>query len=599
MPLSNKKNLTNNLTHLFELKEEIRIKNERLREKNERLKDYEQINARLINELKEKEATISNLLNTYSWKVTSPLRWALDKIRFCSLTSSVLLYLSRMKMIFNLLLLFLKSPLKFIRNLNPISIANFFSKFNREHPDHLVKDVQAKLESSITHDADDPDHDSALNLILNLPRLFLKNPREFLTKISPGSVANFFSKLNRMHPAELEKDIQKELGLDLMHSENVLGNYFQMLAIAKEERSVLVVDRFIPAYDRNSGALRMYSILKVLKNLGYRTTFIPEDLRHREPYESELRSLGIETVCGNINMEDYFRKNGPRFDIVILSEALAAFRFISLVRAYSVNTTLIFDTVDLHWVRLERAAAVTGDPQMLADAEYFKKMEHSLISCSDVIFTVTQAEKDFLLQLNKELDVHVVPNVHDAVEGASVPFNQRKDLMFIGHFFHDPNVDAVTYFVKEVFPLLQKKLGRIKFYIVGSNPTEKVLKLQSKDVVVTGYVPDVTQYFVKTRVFVAPLRFGAGMKGKIGQSMTFGLPVVTTNIGAEGMMLEAGKHVLVADNTEAFVEAVVNLYTNESLWQRLSVESKQHIHNLYSTSAMESTISNILEHLKK
>jgi glycosyltransferase involved in cell wall biosynthesis len=513
----------------------LKIKEE-LKQKDEQLKHNEYIITCLANELKEKEAIISNLKNTYSWKATAPLRWALDMLTSPIFSDKISLLQSRCKMIFNLFILFWKAPRNFLNSINRSSFIAFFCKFNRIHPAALENEVRKKLNSN----------------------------------------------LNKAAPT-----------LD------IVDNYFQMLAIPKEVRRVLVIDRFVPAYDTNSGALRMYSILNILNEMGCHITFIPDNLQPREPYVTELRRRGIEMICENVDIEAYFRKNGPRFSLVILSEALAAVNFMPIVRAYAVNATVIYDTVDLHWIRLERAAAITGDPQVLAEAEFFRKIEHYLINCSDIIFTVTHTEKEFLIQQNPELDVYVVPNVHDAVVRDTVPFSQRKDLMFIGHYLHQPNVDAVKYFVREIFPILQKRLGRIKFYIVGSNPTEEVFRLQSDDVVVTGYVPDVASYFESSRVFVAPLRFGAGMKGKIGQSMTFGLPVVTSGIGAEGMGLENGRHVLIAENTEAFVDAAERLYMDEDLWCKLSVESKQHIHNSYSTSAMQSIMSSILEHIEK
>ncbi len=440
---------------------------------------------------------------------------------------------------------------------------------------------------------------SRLRLFYNLFLFLLRQPGQFAASLNRRSIKTFLRIFLQWQPAALEDEIKRKVLQGYRFAQDTPGQYFRMLSIPKEKNRILVVDRFLPAYDTNSGALRMYSILNVLVDLGCRVTFIPENLESREPYVSILRSRGIETVCGYVNVEDYLRKNGPRFDVVILSEALAAIHFISLVRAYAVNATVIYDTVDLHWIRLERAVAITADAQVKEEAEYFKKIEHCLIGGSDVIFTVTQTEKDLLLTENPALDVHVVPNVHDAIPGDPLPFSQRRDLMFIGHYYHQPNVDAVKYFTKEVLPLIRQRIPGIKFYIVGSNPTQEVMNLQSDDVIVTGYAPDVSSYFGRTRVFVAPLRFGAGMKGKIGQSMAFGLPVVTTDIGAEGMGLENGRHALIANGVEDFVRAVEHLYSNEELWQRLAAESRQFIHNAYSTSAMTSTLSAILDQIAK
>lgn len=471
-----------------------------------------------------KEARIADLLDSLSWKITSPLRWI-----------HTFFFLGGFK-----------------KTLSP--------------------------------------HNSKIGLFLDLISLAIREPKALLKNLTISNIHVFFREINNFEPSAFGTEVKNKIyQLGPYAQERIVTNnfdYFGMFKIKKDDKNILVIDRFIPAYDTNSGALRMFTILTILSELGYHVTFIPDDLQPREPYVNELESAGVRVICGDVNVEEHLRLFGPSYAIVILSEPQPAFNFISLVRAYAMNSKVIYDTVDIHWLRLERAASVTRDKRLLEEAEYFRKIETLNIDASDIIWTVTQDEKDLLLGLNPGLSVEVLPNIHEVTTEMIKPFPDRKDIMFIGHFLHDPNIDAVTYFVSEIFPLLKTFKPDMKFYIVGSNPTKEVLALASDDVIVTGYVKDVTPYFANCRLFVAPLRFGAGMKGKIGQSMVHGLPVVTTTIGAEGMGLHHGENVLIADTATEFAAAVTTLYADQDLWDKLSIASREHIDRNYSKKAI-------------
>lgn len=436
-------------------------------------------------------------------------------------------------------------------------------------------------------------------LLINIIVMLFTDTKKFLCNVNLKNIALFVEQFRRIHPSYLEYKIRRKIGsqnikLFCNTAYNKKHNYFSIFRVVKQHKHVLVIDISVPAYDKNSSGLRMYTILNILNELGCKITFMAAELQPREPYVTELRAIGIEVICEMVDMEKYLRENGPSYDIVILSEPYPAFDYISLIRAYAVNSTVIYDTVDVHWLRIERAAAVTGDTKLLKEAEYIKKLELLNIKASDIVLTVTKDEKNYLHKLDSNLKIEVIPNIHEINNYEIKPFQSRNDLMFIGHFLHQPNVDAVKYFVKEILPLIKTQIPTIKFYIVGTNPTREVLNLRSDDVNVTGYVKDIAPYFENCRVFVAPLRFGAGMKGKIGQSMMYGLPVVTTTIGAEGMGLDDGRNVLIADNPENFAEAVLSLYSNEKLWTEISVSSMKHIDQNYSRECISLKLAELL-----
>jgi glycosyltransferase involved in cell wall biosynthesis len=212
---------------------------------------------------------------------------------------------------------------------------------------------------------------------------------------------------------------------------------------------------------------------------------------------------------------------------------------------------------------------------------------------------VSPEEKKILLKENQKLNVEVLRHVLPIIKQPRKPFSERKDLLYVGGFDHIPNVDGVVYFVNEIFPHVKERLPGVHLYIVGSNPPREVLSLQSSDIIVTGFVKDITPYFENCRVFVVPLRYGAGIKGKVVHSMIRGLPVVATPIGAEGIIEEVkeGKDMLVANTKEDFVEKVVSLYTDEKLWNTMSESPRGYAEKNYSYEASRIRLKEILEKL--
>jgi glycosyltransferase involved in cell wall biosynthesis len=188
--------------------------------------------------------------------------------------------------------------------------------------------------------------------------------------------------------------------------------------------------------------------------------------------------------------------------------------------------------------------------------------------------------------------VHLVPNIHP-VKAAAAGLGTRDGLVFIGSFWHSPNEDAVLYFAHDVLPLIQRELPAVTFTIVGSHITDRVKALASSSIRPLGFVPDADAEFERSRVFVAPLRYGAGVKGKIGHSMSCGLPVVTTSVGAEGLDLVDGEHALIADGPDAFAHAVIRAYSDARLWKRLSTRGRAHIAKRFSERATRDRLRQI------
>ena len=366
------------------------------------------------------------------------------------------------------------------------------------------------------------------------------------------------------------------------------------LYLARERgfnKRILVVDHYVPTFDMDSGSLRMFSLLKIFAKLGYKVVFWPANRAYQERYTRELQKIGVEALYGEISFDEYVKSYGQYLDLVLLSRPHIAIDYIFTVKKHT-KARIIYDTVDLHFLREERRARVEASHS--SESQRYKEMELFLARQADDVFVISSLEGEVLEKEGFKEKVFVVPNVH-SLEKCDGYFDQREGLMFIGGFIHLPNEDGIVWFVERILPLIRQELAEVKLYIVGSHPTKKVKSLASSDIIVTGYVPDVRPYFEKSRIFVSPLRYGAGLKGKIGHSMAHGLPVVTTTVGAEGFNFIDGQSALIADEEEEFAEKVVQLYRDRSLWETLSSNSRKLIEQNYTPEILKQKLKVFLE----
>jgi GT2 family glycosyltransferase/glycosyltransferase involved in cell wall biosynthesis len=355
---------------------------------------------------------------------------------------------------------------------------------------------------------------------------------------------------------------------------------------------VLVADMWLPAYDRDSGSLRMTWIVRLLTELGCQVTLFPANRDRREPYVSEFQRRGVEVHYGPTTFSDFAAQRPGFYDLVLLSRPDVAVEYLDDVRRHFPQAVVVYDMMDFHFVRESRRRDTLGLGDS-AQVETIRRRELSCIRRSDIVAAVTDVEEELVQDLVPGVPTVVLPNVHPVDTGPLDPFSARADLLFIGGFAHQPNVDAINWFVREVLPLVNDQV-HTKLWVLGSDPPEEVRALQSPDIVVTGYIPDVDEYFRKARVFISPLRYGAGMKGKNGQAMSFGLPVVTTSVGAEGMGLVDGVHALIRDDAQSFAEAVVNLYTDQEEWELLAKSGIDHARERWSPDAMRIRLARLL-----
>ncbi|HET7844713.1 MAG TPA: glycosyltransferase, partial [Xanthomonadales bacterium] len=360
-------------------------------------------------------------------------------------------------------------------------------------------------------------------------------------------------------------------------------------------KRVLIVDACTPMPDQDSGSVRMTNLMRVLRGLGWQVTFVVENLAYHGHYTHALQRLGVEAVF-HPQVSDivaWMAENGPTLDAVILSRHYVAASFLPLVRQYAPHARIVFDTVDLHYLREQRAAELHGGNELARQARATRVQELKIVRAADVTLVVSPVEQELLRLECPGSRVEILSNVHEVV-GSRRPFAERRDIQFTGGFGHPPNVDAVQWFVDEIWPQVAQRLPDARFHVIGSRLPEELGRLAGERIVVHGHVESLDPFLDGCRLSVAPLRYGAGVKGKVNMAMAHGLPVVATPIAVEGMHVEPGEDVLVAEDAKAFADAVVAAYEDQALWQKLSTRGVANVAKHFSFEAARSAVAAVL-----
>jgi O-antigen biosynthesis protein len=361
-------------------------------------------------------------------------------------------------------------------------------------------------------------------------------------------------------------------------------------------RRVLVIDTCLVMPDRDSGSLRMYEMLKIMRELGCRVSFVADNKQHPEQYARLTQSLGVEVLNPPFvpSARAAVSVYGADFDVAMISRASVAAGVIDDVKRHMPQAKIIFDTVDLHFLRQQREAELAGSTTALVAAAATMKLELNVIAKSDVTLVVSSFERDLLTSEAPRSQVHILSNIHEPSPGSRL-FAERSGVVFIGGFRHSPNVDAMIWYATEVLPLLRASGVGIRTTVIGSDVPENVQVFATDDFVIAGYVPDVEPLFNDARVAISPLRYGAGVKGKVNLAMQFGVPVVATACSVEGMNLAAGKDVLVGNDAAAFADSIVTLYGDERLWLQLRQGGLENIKRCFSRDKARAVLRHVLD----
>lgn len=338
-------------------------------------------------------------------------------------------------------------------------------------------------------------------------------------------------------------------------------------------KTILVVDSYVPLYDKDAGSARLLAILKMLKSAGYHIIFLPDNYAALQPYTSELQAIGIEVLhhCERAQpLQKALEEVLPLLDYAWICRPQLFAKYVKSIRR-NTATIALYDTIDLHFVRAQREAKLLGRGDDLS-WQAIEREELAAAREADATVVVTDSEREILRERGIER-VFVVPTLHDPEITAPRNFAGTADLLFIGGYNHTPNVDAAKWLCTEIMPWIWAVNPSVRLHLLGSNPPKDITALAGGRVFVPGYIADVSQHFLKSRVFVAPLRFGAGIKGKVGQALSYRLPAVLTDVAAEGFGFKSERDCLIANDAPAFAQAALRLLSDERLWTKISSES--------------------------
>ncbi|HET8897459.1 MAG TPA: glycosyltransferase [Rhodanobacteraceae bacterium] len=368
-----------------------------------------------------------------------------------------------------------------------------------------------------------------------------------------------------------------------------------LAATHRARKRVLIVDASTPTPDQDSGSLRLINIMRLLRDMGCQVSFLPDNLARFDKYTPLLQAEGIEALYHPFvaDMPSFYRQRGHEFDLIMVSRHYIAAHHLGLIRSHAPRARFAFDTVDLHYLRERRAAELDPRPELARQAETTRAQELKLIRAADVTLVVSEIERTLLATDAPGARVEVLSNVHE-IRGRHGDYASRKNLLFVGGFQHPPNIDAMQWFCAEVLPLIRRELPQVTLDIVGSKITPAVSALASAAVTVHGFVEDLLPMLDAARISVAPLRYGAGVKGKVNSAMSHGLPVVATPMAVEGIHAVDGEDVLVGTDAASFAAKVVALYRDPALWLRLSDNGIDNVRRQFSFDQARTTLQDLL-----
>ena len=350
--------------------------------------------------------------------------------------------------------------------------------------------------------------------------------------------------------------------------------------------NILIVEACMLTPDQDAGSVRMTNLMRILIDDGHHVSFVADNLDGDPKYASMLTRIGVEVLFGHFagSVRKVLKERGTSLDAIVFCRHYIASQHMDTVRTLAPQALILFDTVDLHFVREEREAVVLASAGMARSAAVTRSRELAVIAKCDVTIVVSETEKLLLAQVAPTARVDIVSLINAPINVA-IPFEQRAGILFIGGFRHAPNVDAMKWYVNEVLPKLRTLLPDVVTTVVGSHMPDEVAALARDDVRILGFVEDTTQLLQRARVSIAPMRYGAGIKGKINEAMNNGIPVVATTCAIEGMQLEDGRDVLVADDAADFARAIARVYRDQALWQTLAAGGRANLEAHFSIEA--------------
>lgn len=364
-------------------------------------------------------------------------------------------------------------------------------------------------------------------------------------------------------------------------------NPFRARERGRGRKYILVIDHYVPTWDKDAGSKTSYQYLKLFLRMGYRVKLLGDNFLSEQPYTGALEQLGIEVLYGQrmqAGIWDWIEKNRDMIDFVYLNRPHIAAKYIDFIREHT-DWKCIFYGHDLHFLRELREYELSKNPEALENSEYWRGLELSVMKKSDISYYPSQVEVDTIRELDASIRAKAI-TAYVFFEEAELnrDYARKEGLLFVGGFAHPPNRDGVLWFANEIFPEIQRQIPDICFRIVGSKVTEDILALgERKGIEVLGFVSDerLSELYRESRIVVVPLRYGAGVKGKVVEALHEGAAIITTACGAEGIP-GVENALMIADGEKSFSELTVRLYNDLPARKSLSESAVSFVRSSFS-----------------
>ena len=385
--------------------------------------------------------------------------------------------------------------------------------------------------------------------------------------------------------------------LEKNHFENGT-NVFLARDRSKDKKHVLFIDHYVPQYDKDAGSKTTFMYLKMLVSKGYHITFLGDNFYQHEPYTTELQQMGILVLYGPKyaeNWKKWLKENINYFDIFYLNRPHISVKYIDFIKE-NAKGKIIYYGHDLHFLRIRREYELNGEQKQLEESNQWLEKELYLMRKADMNYYPSVVEEKAIHEIDASIPVKAITAyVYEQFKNIAYQFDKREGLLFVGGFGHDPNLDAVLWFLDKIYPEVYKRT-KAPFYIVGSKAPEQITNIKSEGVIVKGFVSEeeLQRLYQTSRLAVVPLRYGAGVKGKVVEALYYGIPVVTTSVGAEG--IEGIENIaVIEDKPQELVEAICSVYTDEERLKEMSEKSQKYVREKFSTDAVWNIIQEDFE----
>lgn len=379
-------------------------------------------------------------------------------------------------------------------------------------------------------------------------------------------------------------------------------NVFQARDKSVSKRTILVIDHYVPFFDKDAGSRSTFMYLQRFVEYGYNVKFIGDNFYPHEPYTSSLQQLGIEVLVGNDyakNWQSWLRENMQYIDVIYLHRPHVSERYLKFLASFEKKELpkLVYFGHDLHYLRLMRQYEIEGNRELYNEAKKWRKQEYAIFDQVDTILYPSMVEVDEIRETRPDLDVEQLPlyifdleDNHNQYSAAT-----REDLLFVGGFNHTPNVDGLEWFVEHVFPLILSEYPNLHLHVVGSNMPDRIEELASENVVIYGYLSndELDIIYKRSRLSIAPLRYGAGIKGKVLDAFSLGVPIVMTPVAGEG--IPGIERLLVTPNLvpEEMANTIKNNYADMDRLNDISTEQFEVLKNSFGRASLESVLDKV------